>query len=78
MPTFGTFPRINVAQFIAGETVETGIVGIQFGADVGAADLIPAEGFAVVAHIFREGTQIVDGVDQLKHARRDEADIGME
>jgi len=27
----------NIAQFVAGETVETGVVGIQFGADLGAA-----------------------------------------
>jgi hypothetical protein len=30
-------------QFIAGETVETGVVGIQLGAELGAADFIPAE-----------------------------------
>ncbi len=27
----------NIAQFVAGETVETGVVGIQFGAELGAA-----------------------------------------
>ena len=38
----------NIAEFIAGETVETGVVGIEFGAELGAADFIPAEGFAKV------------------------------
>ena len=53
----------NIAQFVAGETVETGVVGIQFGAELGTADFVPAEGFAVVAHVFSEGTQFVGGVD---------------
>ncbi len=66
----------NVAQFVAGETVETGVVGIQFGAELGAADFVPAEGFAVVAHVFGEGTQVVGGVDEFEHARGDEVNIG--
>ena len=49
----------NIAQFVAGETVETGVVGVQFGAELSAADFVPAEGFAVVAHVFGEGTQVV-------------------
>jgi len=35
----------NVAQFVAGETVETGVVGIQLGAELGAADFIPTRKF---------------------------------
>lgn len=38
------------AQLIAGETVETGVVGIQFGKDLGTA-IIQVEGFAVLTHI---------------------------
>jgi len=53
----------RVAQLVAGATVETGVGCIQFGAELGAADFIPAEGFAVVAHIFGEGTQVVGGAD---------------
>ena len=55
----------NIAQFVAGETVEAGVGCIQFGAQLGAAPwrVIPAEGFAVVAHVFGEGTQVVCGVD---------------
>ena len=36
-----------VAQFIAGGTVETGVAGIQFAMDLGAAPwrVVPAEGF---------------------------------
>ena len=34
----------NVAQFIAGETLEMSIVGIQFGAELGTVDFGPAEG----------------------------------
>ncbi len=37
----------DVAQFIAGGTVETGVAGIHFVADLGAADFLPAEGFFV-------------------------------
>ena len=29
----------NIAQFVAGETIETGVVGIQFGADWGTVSL---------------------------------------
>ena len=43
----------RVAQFIAGESVETGVVGVQFGAELGAADIVPAEGFAVVHQLVR-------------------------
>jgi hypothetical protein len=53
----------NVAQFIAGETVETGVVGIQLGAELGAADFLPAEGFAVVVHVSGEETRVVGGAD---------------
>ena len=35
----------NVAQFIAGETVETDVVDIQLGADLGSTDFIPADRF---------------------------------
>ena len=37
----------NIAQFVAGETVETGVVGIQLRAELGTADFIPAKGFAL-------------------------------
>lgn len=41
MDFFGIDAVRRVAQFITGETVKTGVVGIQFG----AADFVPTEGF---------------------------------
>ena len=35
----------NITQFIACETVETGVVGIHFGAELGPGDLVPAKMF---------------------------------
>lgn len=35
----------RVAQFIAGGTVETCVIGIQLGAELGAVDFVPAEEF---------------------------------
>jgi hypothetical protein len=41
---FGIHADRRVAQFIAGETVEMGVVCVQFGAELSAADFVPAEG----------------------------------
>ncbi len=39
----------RVAQFVTGETVETCVVGIQFGAELGTADFIPCSGDSITA-----------------------------
>ena len=42
---FGEVCRVeDVAQLLAGEAVEPGIVGIEFGAEHGAAGFVPGEG----------------------------------
>ena len=49
----------DVAELLAGEAVEAGIVGIQLGAQDGAAVFIPAEGGTLIAHIFSKKPKII-------------------
>ncbi len=66
----------DVAEFVAGEAVEVGVVGVEFGAEVGTALWVPDEGVAVVAHVLGEGLQIPGSVGEVEDARGDEVDIG--
>jgi hypothetical protein len=47
---FGVDAVRRVTQFVAGETVEKGVVGIQLGVELGAADLISAEKTSIMHH----------------------------
>ena len=52
----------DVAQFFAGEAVEVGVVGVEFGSEQGAAFGIEAERWAVVAEILGPGFDVVADV----------------
>ena len=67
----------DVAQLIAIEAVEVGVVGIEFGPQQGAAFGIEAEGWAVVAEVFGPGLEVVCGVGELEDAGLDEVDGGL-
>jgi len=49
----------DVAQLVAGQAVGAGVEGVEIGAQVGAAILIPGEGRAVMAQIAGEGGEAV-------------------
>ena len=66
----------DVAEFVAGEAVEVGVVGVEFGAEVGTAFWVPDEGVAVVAHVLGEGLQVPGVVCEFENARGDEVDVG--
>jgi len=65
----------DVAQFFLGEAVESGVVGVEFGAQDGAAVGVEGEGFAVVAQIPCPDGEVVGGVGQLQYARDDEGEV---
>ena len=66
----------DVAEFVAGEAVEVGVVGVEFGAEVGTALWVPDEGVAVIAHVLGEGLQVPGGVGEFEDAGGNEVDIG--
>ena len=47
----------DVAQLVAGQAVGAGVEGVELGAQVRAAVLVPGEGRAVIAQIAGEGGQ---------------------
>ena len=55
----------DVAKFVTGEAVEAGVVGVKFGAQLGAALGVEGEWRAVVAEVLGPGGQVVGGVGQL-------------
>ena len=65
----------DVAQFVAGQAVELGVVGVEFGAQQGTALGIPREGRAVVAEVAGEGCEVVGGVGEFEDAGDDEVEI---
>ncbi len=66
----------DVAQYISSETVEVGVVGVEFGSEQGAALGIEDEGWAVVAEILGPGLEVMAGVGEFEDAGVDEGDCG--
>ncbi|MCY1375616.1 hypothetical protein D9M69_630430 [compost metagenome] len=66
----------DIAKFVAGEAVESGVVGVQFGAQGGAAVGVEGEGRAFVAQLSGPGGEVVGGVGQFQYARDDEIEVG--
>ncbi len=62
----------DVAQFIAGESVEFGVVGIEFAFELVAALGIEGEWLALIAEVLGEGFEIVAGVGEFQDAGDDE------
>jgi hypothetical protein len=52
----------DVAQFVAAEAVEVGVVGVEVGSQQGAAFGIEGEGWAVIAEVLGPGFDVVAGV----------------
>lgn len=67
----------DVAEFVAGEAVEIGVVGIEFGAEDGTSIGVPDPGCAAVAHVLGEGLHVPGGVDEFEDAGGDEVDVGL-
>ena len=65
----------DVAEFIAGEAIELGIFGIEFGTEEGATGFVPNKWCACVAHVLGEGLHIPSGVDEFEDAAADEFDV---
>ena len=66
----------DVAQFVAGQAVEAGVIGVELGAQLGAALGGEGEWGAVVAQVARPAGQVVCGVGELEHARDDVGQVG--
>jgi hypothetical protein len=56
------------------ETVQVQEGGVEFGADLGPAGVVPAERWAVVAEVAGKRGHVVGGVGQLQHARGEPRD----
>ena len=54
----------DVAQLVAGQAVGAGVEGVEIGAQVGAAVLVPRKRRAVMAQIAGEGGEAVRGVGE--------------
>ncbi len=67
----------DVAQFIAGESVEFGVVGIEFAFELVAALGIEGEWLALIAEVLGEGFEIVAGVGEFQDAGDDEIEVGL-
>src|SRR5690606_37466377 len=63
------------AELVPSEAVQARVVGVQLGAEDGAALEIPSERVAGVAEIFGPGTKVFGGVGQLENARDDEGKV---
>src|SRR5579859_829047 len=66
----------HIAQFVAREPVEGGIVSVQLGPQNCAALLIPAEGWTVAAEVVGERLEVPGRVGQLQHAQSDKVEVG--
>ena len=66
----------DIAQFVSSEAVEVGIVGVEFGSELGSAFWFEDEGWTFVADILGPGLEIVAGVGELEDAELDEVDSG--
>ena len=66
----------DVAEVVAGEAVEAGVVCDEFGAEAGAAVGVEGEGLAVMAQIPGPAGQRVAGVGQLQHPRQNVVQVG--
>ena len=63
-------------QSVASEAAEFGVVGVEFGAQGGAAVGVEGEGFAAVAQVLCPAGEVVGGVGQFQYARDNEGEVG--
>ena len=61
----------DVAQFVAGQAVEAGVISVELGAQLGAALGGKGEWRAVVAQVARPAGQVVRGVGEFEDAREE-------
>jgi hypothetical protein len=66
----------DVAEFVSCKAVQGGVIGVQFGAQHGAAVFVPFERRAAVAEVFGEGLQVVGGVREFEDSGDDELEVG--
>lgn len=57
----------DVAQLVAGQAVGAGVEGVEIGAQLSAAVLVPGEGRAVITQIAGEGGEAVRGVSEFQY-----------
>ena len=67
----------DVAEFVAGQAIEIGVVGVKFGSESGTTIGVPDKGCAAVGHVLGEGLHVPSGVDEFEDSGGDEVDVGL-
>jgi hypothetical protein len=65
----------DIAQFVSGKGIFAGEEGIEFGAKLRTASLVPSEGWPGMTEVFGPGPHGMRGVSEFQHARCDEREV---